>query len=63
MKDNAMKQHVWNYVGIGVGLLMLLFLFLPPIVSGTLASQYYLGVAFWIGIIIYCFRNISRSEK
>lgn len=57
------KPSVWNYIWGGIGLFMLLFLFLPEIVNGTLADQYYIGAAFWIGVIIYCFVNISRSEK
>lgn len=57
------KPGVWNYVWIGVGAFMLLFLFLPAAIRGTLASQYYLGAAFWIGVIIYCSINISRAKK
>ncbi len=58
----AKKPSVWNYVGIGVGAFMLLFLFLPQVMSGTLANQYYLGAAFWCGVIIYCSINISRTK-
>lgn len=57
------KPNKWNYVGIGAGVFMLLFLFLPQIISGTLANQYYLGAAFWVGIIIYCTINISRMKE
>jgi hypothetical protein len=53
----------WNYVGIGAGVFMLLFLFLPQIISGTLANQYYLGAAFWVGVIIYSSLNILRARK
>lgn len=41
---------------------MLLFLFLPQIMNGTLANQYYLGAAFWVGLIIYCLLNILRAR-
>ena len=58
----AKKPSVWNYVWIGVGTFMLLFMFLPQAISGTLASQYYLGAAIWVGIIIYCLVNISRAK-
>lgn len=57
------KPSKWNYVGIGAGVFMLLFLFLPQIISGTLANQYYLGAAFWIGVIIYSSINICRAKK
>lgn len=57
------KAGKWNYIGIGAGVFMLLFLFLPQIVSGTLANQYYLGAAFWVGVIIYCSLNISRARQ
>lgn len=57
------KPNKWNYVGIGVGVFMLLFLFLPQIINGTLANQYYLGAAFWVGTIIYCTINISRVKE
>lgn len=57
------KPIPWSYVGIGVGVCMLLFLFLPQIVNGTLANQYYLGAAFWVGVIIYCAFNISRARQ
>jgi len=57
------KPNKWNYVGIGAGVFMLLFLFLPEIISGTLANQYYLGAAFWVGIIIYSSLNILRARK
>jgi len=57
------KPNKWNYVGIGAGVFMLLFLFLPQIISGTLANQYYLGAAFWVGVIIYSLVNILRARK
>jgi len=57
------KPNKWNYVGIGAGVFMLLFLFLPQIISGTLANQYYLGAAFWVGVIIYSSLNIRRARK
>jgi hypothetical protein len=58
----AKKPGPWNYVWIGVGAFMLLFLFLPRAIRGTLESQYYLGAAFWIGVIIYCCIKISRAK-
>jgi hypothetical protein len=57
------KPKKWNYVGIGAGVFMLLFLFLPQLISGTLANQYYLGAAFWVGVIIYCSMNIARAKE
>jgi hypothetical protein len=57
------KPNKWNYVCIGAGVFMLLFLFLPEIVNGTLANIYYLGAAFWVGVIIYCSLNILRVRK
>lgn len=57
------KLTPWNYIGLGVGGFMLLFLFLPQIVNGTLANQYYFGAAFWVGVIIYCAFNISRARQ
>jgi hypothetical protein len=57
------KPGKWNYVGIGVGIFMLLLLFLPPLINGTLANQYYLGAAFWVGVIIYCSLNIFRYRR
>ena len=56
------KAGVGNYVGIGVGLFMLCFLFIPELVKGNLQSIYYLGAAFWIGIIIYCSFNIYNAR-
>lgn len=58
--SNSTPASKWNYIGIGVGVFMLLFLFLPQIISGTLAYQYYLGAAFWVGVIIYFSLNILR---
>lgn len=52
----------WNYVAIAVALFMLVFLFVPKIVSGQLANQYYLGAAFWVGVLIYCTLNLKRSK-
>lgn len=57
------KPSPWNYVCLGIGVFMLLFLFLPEIINGTLANQYYLGAAFWVGVIIYCALNISRVKQ
>jgi hypothetical protein len=57
------KPSKWNYVGVGAGVFMLLFLFLPQIISGTLANQYFLGAAFWVGVIIYSSLNIRRARK
>lgn len=57
------KPSKWNYIGIGVGIFMLLFLFLPQLISGTLGNQYYLGAAFWVGVIIYSSINISRARQ
>ena len=57
------KSNVWNYVGIGTGLFMLLALFLPQIITGSLAREYYLGAAFWIAVIIYCSVNILRKTE
>lgn len=53
----------WNYIGIGVGLFMLLFLFLPQLIRGTFENQYLLGVIFWVGVIIYCLHNISKAKR
>jgi hypothetical protein len=60
--SNSTPASKWNYVGIGVSVFMLLFLFLPQIISGTLANQYYLGAAFWVGVIIYSSLNILRAR-
>ena len=57
------KANKWNYVGIGAGAFMLFFLFLPQFISGTLANLYYLGAAFWVGVIIYCSLNILRARQ
>jgi hypothetical protein len=57
------KPSKWNYVGIGSGLFMLLFLFIPEMIDGTLANQYYLGAAFWVGVIIYSTINILSARK
>jgi|GEM_PF-6988180 len=57
------KPSKWNYVGSGVGIFMFLFLFLPEIINGTLANQYYLGAAFWVGVIIYCSLNIFQARQ
>jgi hypothetical protein len=57
------KPKKWNYIGIGVGAFMLLFLFLPQIINGTLSNIYYLGAAFWVGVIIYCSLNILRARQ
>lgn len=61
--EPSTKPNKWNYVGVGAGVFMLLFLFLPEIISGTLANQYYLGAAFWVGVIIYSSLNILRARK
>ena len=55
------KPSIWNFVAIAVGAFMILFLFVPQLVSGTLAPQYYLGAAFWVGVIVYCWLNIKRT--
>lgn len=57
------KPNKWNYVSILAGILMLLFIFLPEFINGTLAGQYYLGVIFWIAVIIYCICNILQARK
>lgn len=57
------KPNKWNYVGIGAGAFMLLFLFIPEMVKGTLANQYYLGGAFWVAVIIFCSINIARARN
>lgn len=57
------KPNKWNYIGIGMGAFMLLFLFLPQIINGTLANIYFLGAAFWVGVIIYCSINILRARQ
>lgn len=55
------KAGKWNYVGIGVGAFMLLFAFLPQMISGTLRNGY-LGAALWVGVIICCSINIFRAN-
>ena len=59
----AKAINKWNYVGIGAGLFMLLFLFVPEMLKGTLEKQYYLGGAFWVGVVIFCTVNIFRAKK
>ncbi len=61
--STARKPSAWNYVGIGAGAFMLLFLFLPKALNGTLANQYYLGGAFWAGVIIWCSMNLAKAKK
>ena len=61
--ENPIKPNKWNYVCIGAGVFMLLLFFLPEIIKGTLANIYYLGAAFWVGVIIYCSLNILRARK
>ncbi len=63
-KTNANKKpSKWNYISIFAGICMLLFIFLPDIIEGTLAGNYYLGVIFWIVVITYCIRNILQARK
>lgn len=57
------RPSVWNYVAIAVGVFMILFLFVAQLVSGTLAPHYYLGAAFWVGVIVYCWLNIKRTGR
>ena len=57
------RPNKWNYVFNGMALFMLLFLFIPEIIRGTLANIYYLGAAFWVGVIVYCSLNILRKAK
>lgn len=62
MPVTPVKAGVWNYVVICVGVLLLLFVFLPQMVSGAFEGSLF-GVIFWIGLIAYCLRNILRAKK
>ena len=62
MPMKPVKAGMWNYVAICVGVLLLLFVFLPQIVSGAFDGSF-LAVIFWIGLIAYCSRNILRAKK
>ena len=62
-KEATRELSKWNYIGLGVGLFMLLFLFIPKLIAGTLEIQFYLGAAFWVGVIIYCSLNIYRAKQ
>jgi len=53
----------WNYISIFAGICLLLFVFLPDVINGTLAGQYYLGALFWLVVIIYCTRNILQARQ
>lgn len=57
------KPSKWNYISICAGILMLLFIFLPDMINGTLAGQYNIGGLFGIIVIIYCTRNILQARK
>jgi len=57
------KPGRWNYIGIGVGIFMLQFLFLPQLINGTIGNHYYLGAAFWVGVIIYSSINLSSARQ
>lgn len=50
-----------NFVGIGIGMLVLWFLILPETINGTLSSQYYISAAFWVGVVIYCSINLTKQ--
>src|SRR5450830_741715 len=49
MPMKPVKAGMWNYVAICVGVLLLLFVFLPQIVSGAFDGSF-LAVIFWIGL-------------
>jgi len=57
------KPSKWNYISIFAGICLLLFVFLPDVINGTLAGQYYLGGLFWLVVIIYCTRNILQAKQ
>ncbi len=57
------RVRVWNYVGIGASAFMLLFIFIPNLINSSTPGQYWLGTAFWIGVIAYCSVKIVRARK
>lgn len=57
------RPSPWNYVMIAVGVSMLLFMFLPVVLSGNIATQHYLSAAFWVGVIAYCAMNIKNASR
>lgn len=57
------RASSWNYVAIAVGVSLLLFMFLPQVLSGTIATQHYLSAAFWVGVITYCVINIRNASN
>lgn len=57
------KPSKWNYISIFAGICMLLFIFVPDMINGTIAGQYYLGVIFWLAVIIYSTRNILQARQ
>lgn len=52
-----------NYIWIAVAVFMLLFLFVPQIIDGTLKPIYYLGVIFWVVVIAFCANNIIKKSN
>ncbi|WP_349430997.1 hypothetical protein Q9L42_000030 (plasmid) [Methylomarinum sp. Ch1-1] len=57
------RPSKWNHISILAGILMILFVFLPDMINGTLAGQYYLGIIFWIVVIVFCSRNILQARQ
>jgi len=57
------KARVWNYAGIGVSAFMLIFIFIPKLLNGSMPEQYLFGAAFWVGVIIYCSLKMVRARR
>jgi Na+/H+ antiporter NhaD/arsenite permease-like protein len=49
-------------IALIIGLFMLIFLFLPQAINGTLAKQYYLGALFWIVVVVVSANNIFNKK-
>lgn len=56
------RKRKLSIAALVIGLFMLLFLFLPQAINGTLANQYYLGALFWIVVIVIAANNIFNKK-
>ncbi|PQA84061.1 hypothetical protein C5F52_06355 [Limnohabitans sp. TS-CS-82] len=57
------KTSKWNYAGIILGPLALFFIFLPDYNAGKTGGTFYIGLLFWIIVIIYSVKNLMQKKE
>lgn len=61
-KQTVDRKQKISKVALIVGLFMLICLFLPQAINGTLLKQYYLGALFWIVVIVISANNLFGKK-